>query len=306
MSNSEQSDPQAGAMAEQGQEIVIRANYEIFVFFLTVLQAVNSVLIFLLKEAGTRNIPLSIIGGVSLFLIGDALYRIWKTSDRRLFLFGFHGYLLLLGSLPIPFAAFLRLTWYWLLAAKLRRTDYVNMQNVVIHRRAQSAMLGVMSAALVMLEVSSILIIHAETSATDSNIKTAGDAVWWSLVTMATVGYGDKYPVTTSGRVIAVFMMFIGVGIFTVLTSFLTEAFTHPRRARDELRRVNDKMLPHDVSASLSDLRYLIDKYDQEHLSSMQEIQTKLDELEQRLVLTPRHASEQKGLPEDAPDSDSP
>lgn len=306
MNNSKQPDPQADSMAEQGQEIVIRANYEIFVFFLTVLLAVNSVLIFLLKEAGTRNIPLSIIGGVSLFLMSDALYRLWKTPNRRRFLFSFYGYLLLLGSLPIPFAAFLRLAWYWLLAAKFRHSDYVNMQNVVIRKRAQSAMLGVMAAALVMLEISSILIIHAEASAAGSNIKTAGDAVWWSLVTMATVGYGDKYPVTASGRVIAVFMMFIGVGIFTVLTSFLTEAFTRPRRARDELRKVNDEMPPYDASASLASLRSLIDKYDQEHQSGMQEIQTKLDELEQRLALAARYVGEQKTLPEDASDSDTP
>jgi trigger factor len=51
---------------------------------------------------------------------------------------------------------------------------------------------------------------------------------------MATVGYGDKYPVTPSGRLIAVVAMSVGVGIFTVLTSFMAEVFTRPRRAQGE------------------------------------------------------------------------
>ena len=54
-------------------------------------------------------------------------------------------------------------------------------------------------------------------------IQDANDALWWTIVTMATVGYDDKYPVTLSGRVIAVFVMIVGVSPFSVLTSFMAE-----------------------------------------------------------------------------------
>jgi len=59
----------------------------------------------------------------------------------------------------------------------------------------------------------------------ESNIKTAEDALWWTYVTITTVGYGDKYPVTTEGRLIAVGLMTCGVGLFGVMTALLASRF---------------------------------------------------------------------------------
>ena len=50
-----------------------------------------------------------------------------------------------------------------------------------------------------------------------ANITKLGDAIWWAVVTITTVGYGDYYPVTTVGRIIAVFMMFSGIAILLLL-----------------------------------------------------------------------------------------
>jgi len=58
-----------------------------------------------------------------------------------------------------------------------------------------------------------------------SNIKTAGDAVWWSVTTITTVGYGDRYPVTAEGRIIAIFLMFAGVGMFGALSGIIASLF---------------------------------------------------------------------------------
>lgn len=55
-----------------------------------------------------------------------------------------------------------------------------------------------------------------------ANITRLGDALWWAVVTIATVGYGDYYPVTAVGRVIAVFVMLSGIGVFVLLVSTLT------------------------------------------------------------------------------------
>ncbi|MBL9199127.1 MAG: ion transporter [Opitutaceae bacterium] len=86
---------------------------------------------------------------------------------------------------------------------------------------------GAATVALVMFLVvtfASTGILLAETSP-NSNIKTAGDAVWWSVTTITTVGYGDRYPVTAAGRVIAMFLMFSGVGLFGALSGIIASNF---------------------------------------------------------------------------------
>jgi voltage-gated potassium channel len=70
----------------------------------------------------------------------------------------------------------------------------------------------------------SIGILLCETNAA-SNIKTAGDAIWWSMTTVTTVGYGDRYPVTTGGRVVAMVLMLGGVGLFGALSGIIASTF---------------------------------------------------------------------------------
>jgi voltage-gated potassium channel len=55
----------------------------------------------------------------------------------------------------------------------------------------------------------------------ESNIKTAGDARWWPLSTITTVGYTDRYPVTTEGPFVAALLVWAGVGLFGMLSGFL-------------------------------------------------------------------------------------
>jgi hypothetical protein len=68
-----------------------------------------------------------------------------------------------------------------------------------------------------------------EQKAPGANITTASDALWYVIVTMATVGYGDQYPVTTEGREMGTLVIIIGVGIFGTLTGYLANLFLAPR-----------------------------------------------------------------------------
>ena len=78
------------------------------------------------------------------------------------------------------------------------------------------------------LSVASILVLQQESRSPDANIRTGGDALWWAIVTITTVGYGDYYPVTTLGRLTAVFVMFSGIGIIGALASILASLLVAP------------------------------------------------------------------------------
>ena len=61
----------------------------------------------------------------------------------------------------------------------------------------------------------------------------AWDGVWWAITTVTTVGYGDTYPDTTAGRVIAMVVMFVGIGFVAIITAAAAERFMRARRAED-------------------------------------------------------------------------
>lgn len=90
--------------------------------------------------------------------------------------------------------------------------------------KAEGAFVSVFSIAILLLIFCSIAILQVETDP-NSNIKTAEDAIWWAYVTITTVGYGDKFPVTTEGRVIAAILMTAGVGLFGTFTAYVSSWF---------------------------------------------------------------------------------
>lgn len=100
-------------------------------------------------------------------------------------------------------------------------------KNVVDHifaNKAQGAFTSISIIALLLVIFSAIGILQVETDP-QSNIKTAEDAIWWAYVTITTVGYGDKFPVTTEGRIIAAILMTAGVGLFGTFTAYIASWF---------------------------------------------------------------------------------
>jgi voltage-gated potassium channel len=89
------------------------------------------------------------------------------------------------------------------------------------------------AAALLVLN-GAVIVYLFERHAPGSNIHTVGDAVWWSFVTVTTVGYGDFYPVTTGGRITACFIMGTGLLTLAVITAQVASSFVAqgPSRAR--------------------------------------------------------------------------
>jgi voltage-gated potassium channel Kch len=214
---------------QEDATITVAPSYEAFVLAIVLLSILNSCLWFVMREPEPRQVVIDVQVLLCVFLMIDALFSLSRAHNKGHFLFHMWGALYFVGSLPVPFIFLLRLIPFWLMMRWLRRKEYEAMGKDIVRRYAESTLLVVVLAAILVLEFGSILVLHAEGPAADHNIKSAGDALWWSIVTIATVGYGDRFPITAWGRVIGVFMIVVGVGLFTALTSFMAQWFVRQR-----------------------------------------------------------------------------
>jgi len=125
---------------------------------------------------------------------------------------------------------FLKENWLALMALLLPAFRSLRVLRVIVVLRGLEPYLNTRSSRVGMivgvtfpliLYTAALSIFEAERYADGSNIQSFGDAVWWSIASVTTVGYGDKFPVTADGRVIATFLMVIGIGLFSALTALL-------------------------------------------------------------------------------------
>lgn len=165
---------------------------------------------------------------------GDFLVRLVLAPDRRAFL---RKNWLDLPVIALPLLRPLRLLR---LVTLLRFLD----------RRASTGLRGkvlayVMGGSALLAIVGALAVLDAERGSATGNIESFGDAMWWAVTTMTTVGYGDRYPTTLTGRLVAVCMMIGGIAILGTVTaavaSWLVERVQEAREPENEvLRRIED------------------------------------------------------------------
>ena len=105
----------------------------------------------------------------------------------------------------------------------------------------------VAGAAALLVFVASLAVLDTERGAEGSSIETFGDALWWAFVTVTTVGYGDFFPVTFEGRLIAVGLMLGGIALLGVVTATIASWIVEKVAQREE----------DDAAATRRDLRAL-------------------------------------------------
>jgi voltage-gated potassium channel len=161
---------------------------------------------------------------ICLFFIVEFFIRFFKAEDKLKFMKW--GWIDLLSSIPnidyLRAGRALRLIRILRILRAFRSTK--NLVTHIFQNKAQGAFTTVTLLAVLLIIFSSISILEMEDSP-ESNIKTAEDALRWSYVTITTVGYGDKFPVTTGGRIVGAVLMTAGVGLFGTFTGFISSWF---------------------------------------------------------------------------------
>jgi len=216
-------------MVATSEQELKRGTYECFILAVSVLSIANLVLLFALPLPETREIIRVCDIVLSVILLLDFGFRLIIAPSRRAYLIQQYGWLDFLGSLPFPGVRLARVFRIVRVIRLLRDTGLRRLRRAVLRDRSGSTLAGVLFVTLVLTEAVSALILAIEVRAAGSNIHTPSDALWWTYVTIATVGFGDRYPVTDPGRVVGVMTMTVGVVLFGALTAFLADRFIRPR-----------------------------------------------------------------------------
>jgi len=176
--------------------------------------------------------------GVCMVFLYDFIVRFKAAPSKWKFMKW--GWIDLVSSIPIHglvLGQSLRIIRFFRVLRGVRSLRY--LFSVLFAGRVKSAFASMLLVGIVLVSFSAIAILHFEPNAEGSNIKNASDALWWSIVTVATVGYGDKFPVTLEGRVVASVAMVAGIGLFGTLSGYITSWFM----ARERGGNTNDQIM---------------------------------------------------------------
>jgi len=179
----------------------------------------------------------------------DFVVSLWTAPDRLRYLATW-GWLDLLSAIPMldpmRWGRLARIVRITRLLRSIRAARVLS--TAILSKRRQSTLLIATLLALVLITASSTAILHFENSG-EANIKTAGNALWWAFATITTVGYGEYYPVTAEGRIVAAILMTAGVGLFGAFSAALAAWFLVPENEetdaeiagmRDEIQKLRE------------------------------------------------------------------
>lgn len=198
-------------------------------------------------------------GGRSLIVTDLAMWVIWAlflldyvmnlalAPDRRRW-FWRHLHELLVVVLPV-FRPLRLLRLVSVLRVFDRAQEELLRGRIVVYAVGSSVLLVVVSG-LAMLDL--------ERNVPDATITTIGDSLWWAVVTITTVGYGDLAPVTVGGRFIAIGVMVGGIALLGTITASLASWFLERVSSDDDQARVDARANVERLSAEIAELRSLV------------------------------------------------
>ena len=169
---------------------------------------------------------------ICVLFLYDFFRRFRKAPSKLQFIKW--GWIDLISSIPtfeyLRYGRLIRLIRLFRILRTFRSVKYLTSH--ILKTRIQGTFYAISLISFLMLILGSISILQVET-VPESNIRTAGDAIWWAFTTITTVGYGDVYPVTSAGRVIAALLIITGVSLFGTFTGFVAAWFVGDKSRKE-------------------------------------------------------------------------
>lgn len=185
-----------------------------------------------------------------LIFATDYVIRLSLASDRWHW---FYRHLLDLLIVALPLLRPLRLVRLLILIKVLQRAAGSVIRGKVV--------LYTVSGAVLLVVVASLAVLDAERAEPGAHITDFGEALWWSVTTITTVGYGDLTPITTTGRVIAVLLMIGGItlvgSITATLASWIVERVSDDRAADHAVTAAHIREVLDEIEELRAEVRHL-------------------------------------------------
>lgn len=254
---------------EQRNQEYKGASYEGFILAITLLAIANLFIIWFNPNADMDAVLKIMNFALSIILLGDFTLRLFSSPSKRDYLISKYGWLDLLGSLPFMGAQILRIFRVIRIVRLMVEYGKSTLSADFKRNRAGAALATASLLVILVLQFGSYFIIGIEAKSPQANIVNPFDALWWSLVTIATVGYGDLFPVTTNGRLLGTLVILSGVFLFSVLAGFLARKF---------FSTGEEQQLSLEVQQSLDEIQSLLE----EQMDSIAELENKVSRIEKK------------------------
>lgn len=184
------------------------------------------------------------------FFALDYFARLSMAEDKKIFV---RKNLLDLAAVALPFLPLLRAIRALVAVTVLSRRNRGS--------RSQQITTSVVTLAFATWFVAGLAVTEAERHVDGSNIQGVGDGWWWAITTMATVGYGDTYPISTQGRIVGTALMVMGVALLGTITASIAANFNGTQNANieaDEIKSLaNEAQMNAKLDAVLGELENL-------------------------------------------------
>lgn len=251
--------------------------YELFLAAISTFSICNMVISYIPGvDPDAVNVVYIVDAVLSLLFIYDFFLRFAIAPSRSNYFFRNYGWADLLAIIPpLRFFRVIRIYQANLLVQKhggKRVFSYLSQY------RSESAVYILVLMVTFIIEAGAFLVLKVEHASPSANILTAPDAIWWVYVTITTVGYGDRFPVTLAGRLVGILVLTTGVAVFATFTGLISSKLLSSP-AKEDTSPQQPPIGDEEAARYLAELRELIRKRDMIET----EITSRIHQLEQML-----------------------